>query len=239
LPGAAALAAVRDNMNGSRIMSSRNQRNLLAAIAAAMTLLQPYGALRAEETAAAEPPEWPCISRKVLELSPAQIWDGPSLEGTEKWRDDDEVRKLSQFIIARRVPVAEAEAAIKKFADATPEAERDKRLTLLFAGVLSRVNDERKIVMSGIERFHMRQKARAAAIEKQGIALPDQGAALPESPMPASEIDHVSEEEAKWRWEVRVFQERQQNIPIACEIPQLIEERAGEIARAIRAQMKN
>lgn len=220
-------------------MTILDTRNSLAALAAGGLLLTSQGALRAEEAPSAETPEWPCISRKVLEITPAQIWDGPSLEGTEKWRDDDEVRKLSQFLMARRVPVEEAEAAIKKFAEATPEAERDKRLTTLFAGVLSRVNDERKIVMNGIERFHKRQKDRAAEIEKQGIALPDQGAALPDNPVPASEIDHVSEEEAKWRWEVRVFQERQQNIPIACEIPQLIDERAGEIARAIRAQMKS
>lgn len=220
-------------------MTIFDTRNWLAALAAGGLLLTSQGALRAEEAPSAETPEWPCISRKVLEITPAQIWDGPSLEGTEKWRDDDEVRKLSQFLMARRVPVEEAEAAIKKFAEATPEAERDKRLTTLFAGVLSRVNDERKIVMNGIERFHKRQKDRAAEIEKQGIALPDQGAALPDNPVPASEIDHVSEEEAKWRWEVRVFQERQQNIPIACEIPQLIDERAGEIARAIRAQMKS
>lgn len=220
-------------------MTIFDTRNWLAALAAGGLLITSQGALRAEEAPSAETPEWPCISRKVLEITPAQIWDGPSLEGTEKWRDDDEVRKLSQFLMARRVPVVEAEAAIKKFAEATPEAERDKRLTTLFAGVLSRVNDERKIVMNGIERFHKRQKDRAAEIEKQGIALPDQGAALPDNPVPASEIDHVSEEEAKWRWEVRVFQERQQNIPIACEIPQLIDERAGEIARAIRAQMKS
>lgn len=220
-------------------MTKFDTRNWLAALAAGGLLLTSQGALRAEEAPSAETPEWPCVSRKVLEITPAQIWDGPSLEGTEKWRDDDEVRKLSQFLMARRVPVEEAEAAIKKFAEATPEAERDKRLTTLFAGVLSRVNDERKIVMNGIERFHKRQKDRAAEIEKQGIALPDQGAALPDNPVPASEIDHVSEEEAKWRWEVRVFQERQQNIPIACEIPQLIDERAGEIARAIRAQMKS
>lgn len=228
-------------MNGSKTMMRLDTRIWLAAFAAVGLLLAPQGGARAEDPTppAAQTPEWPCISRKVVEISPAQIWDGPSLEGTEKWRDDDEVRKLSEFLIARRVPVEEAEAAVKKFAEAMPEAERDKRLTLLFAGVLSRINDERKLVMSGIERFHKRQKDRAAEIEKQGIALPDQGAPLPDNPMPASEIDHVSEEEAKWRWEVRVFQERQQNIPIACEIPQLIEERAGEIARAIRANMKS
>ncbi len=222
----------------SKTMMKLDTRRLFAALAAGCVSLTP-GLLPAEEAPSAETPEWPCVSRKVLEITPAQIWDGPSLEGTENWRNDDDVRKLSQFVMARRVPVEEVEAAIKKFAEATPEAERDKRLTTLFAGVLSRVNDERKIVMNGIERFHKRQKDRAAAIEKQGIALPDQGAALPDNPVPASEIDQVSEEEAKWRWEVRVFQERQQNIPIACEIPQLIDERAGEVARAIRAQMKS
>lgn len=218
--------------------TSRNPvRNTLLAAALCLAGVP----ARAEEAPApsAVTEEWPCISRKVLEVSPAQIWDGPSLEGTQNWRDDDGVRRLSEYVVARRVPIAEVEAAIKKFAEETPQAERDKRLTLLFAGALSRINDERKVVMAGIERFHKRQKARAAEIEKQGIALPDQGAALPENPIPAGEIDKVSQEEEKWRWEVRVFQERQQNIPIACEIPQLIEERAGEVARAIRANMKS
>lgn len=183
--------------------------------------------------------EWPCISRKVLEISPAQVWDGPSLEGLPNWRDDDTIRKLSEYVVARRIPEEDVDKAIKKYAESIPEAERDQKLTLLFSGVLSRINDERKIVISGIERFHKRQMARAKAIEKEGITLPDQGAPLPEAPMPAEDIDHLSPEEEKYKWEVRVFQERQQNIPIACEIPQLIEERAGFVARSIRALMKS
>ena len=193
----------------------------------ATAILVPWQSASAEDPPAApsaptgETAEWPCISRKVLEISPAQIWDGPSLDAATNWRNDDAVRKLSEYLIARRVPVAEAEAAIKTFAEGTPEAERDARLTMLFAGVLSRINDERKIVMAGIERFHKRQKARASEIEKQGITLPHPDAAPSDAQLPASEMDQVSEEEDKWRWEVRVFQERQQNIPIACEIPQL------------------
>ena len=183
--------------------------------------------------------EWPCISRKVLEISPAQVWDGPSLEGLPNWRDDDTIRKLSEYVVARRIPEEDVDKAIKKYAESLPEAERDQKLTLLFSGVLSRINDERKIVISGIERFHKRQMARAKVIEKEGITLPDQGAPLPETPMPAEDIDHLSPEEEKYKWEVRVFQERQQNIPIACEIPQLIEERAGFVARSIRALMKS
>ena len=183
--------------------------------------------------------EWPCIARKVVEISPAQIWDGPSLEGTDNWRNDEDIRKLSEYVLARRIPVEDAEAAIKKYADGISEAERDTRLTLLFAAVLSRTNDERKIVISGIERFHKRQMARAKEIEAEGKALPKQGEALPTAPIEADTVDKLTPEEEKYKWEVKIFQERQQAMPIACEIPGLIEERAGAVARAIRANMKS
>lgn len=184
-------------------------------------------------------PDWPCVWRKVVEITPAQIWDGPSLEGIENWRNDDTIRKLSEFVISRRIPAEEVEAAIKKYADGIAEADRDKKLTVLFAAALSRINDERKLIVFGIERFHKRQLARAKEIERQGLELPNQGKQLPEEPMPAGEIDKLSEEEIRYNWDVRVFQERQKNIPIACEIPQLIDERAGVVARAIRANMSS
>ncbi|MGL4397188.1 MAG: hypothetical protein ACRCS9_11660, partial [Hyphomicrobium sp.] len=196
------------------------------------------GGATADGAASGATPDWPCVSRKVVEMQPAQLWDGPDLSSSTNWQDDDAVRKLSGFVISRRLKMDEVEAAIEKFAKGLADAERDKKLTDLFAAVLSRSNDDRKLVMSGIERFHKRQMARAKEIEKQGITLPHPDAELPDAPMPAGEIDKVSEEEDKFKWEVRVFQERQQNIPIACEIPQLIEERTGAIARAIRSHMK-
>lgn len=183
-------------------------------------------------------PNWPCISRKVDQISVAQIWDGPAVDDASGWQSDDNVRKLSAYLMTRRIKIEEAEAAVKKFADGLPAEARDKKLTELFAGVLSRANDERKIVIAGIERFHKRQMARAAEIEKAGIALPAESE-LPTTPMSAGEIDKIPEEVDKYKWEARVFQERQQNIPIACDIPMLIDERAGAIARAIRGQMKS
>ncbi len=182
-------------------------------------------------------PNWPCISRKVDQISVGQIWDGPAIDDANGWQNDDNIRKLTAYLMTRRIKIDEAEAAVKKFAAGLSAAARDKKLTDLFAGVLSRANDERKIVISGIERFHKRQLARAAEIEKAGIALPPEGE-LPTTPMSAGEIDKVPEEVDKYKWEARVFQERQQNIPIACEIPMLIDERVGAIARAIRSQMK-
>ncbi len=192
-------------------------------------------------TVAQDTAEWPCVSRKVLMLDAATIWDGPeiSAEIEKKWRSDERVRKLSQYLISRRVPLEEVEAAVKTFAKEQPDDQRDARLTELFAAVLSRTNDERKVVMSGIERFHKRQVARAKEIEREGLALPDQGAALPTDSIAAGEIDKISKEQELYNWNVRVFQERQKNIPIACEIPQLMDERAGAIARAIRGEMKS
>ena len=194
-------------------------------------------------------PDWPCVARKVVEIDAATIWDGPSVDTGKDWQKDNTVRTLSAYVIARRLKADEVEAAIKTYADSIPAASRDQKLTELFAAALSRTNDERKIVMEGIERFHKRQLARAKEIESQGITLPkvdDASANAPGDIAPAGKIEDAATAAAanandpaeKMKWEIRIFQERQQNIPIACEIPQLMDERIGEVARAIRALMK-
>lgn len=197
-------------------------------------------ALVAAPAFADEPPkaEWPCVYRKVPVLTAATIWDGPEITDTSTWRKDETIRKLSQYLVSRRVKEPEAEAAVKKFAAGLPADTRDAKLTELFSAVLTRTNEDRKVVMSGIERFHKRQLERAKEIEKEGIDLPPAGD-FGATDAPAGEISQLSPQEEKYKWEVRTFQEKQANIPIACEIPQLIDERAGAIARAIRAEMKS
>jgi len=208
-----------------------------------VTALAPF-AWMAVPAVADEPAkaEWPCVYRKVPVLSAATIWDGPAITDTSSWRKDEAVRKLSQYLVSRRVKEDEAEAAIKKYAAGIPADTRDAKLTELFAAVLTRTNEDRKVVMSGIERFHKRQLERAKEIEKEGIALPpqsDDASQTDDSQNPAGEISKLSSKEEQYKWEVRTFQEKQANIPIACEIPQLIDERAGALARAIRAEMKS
>lgn len=186
-------------------------------------------------------PDWPCVWRKVVELNAATIWDGPEVNAESgDWRSDDTIRKLSEFLVSRRIKIEDAEAAIKKYAEGLDAASRDKKLTDLFTAVLSRTNDERKTVISGIERFHKRQLGRAKEIEQAGGAVPPAGAPqVAEAQSSSADPLKLTDAEEKRQWEVRVFQERQQSIPIACEIPQLMDERAGAIARAIRAEMKS
>jgi hypothetical protein len=186
-------------------------------------------------TSATAYPDWPCVQHKVPTLTSAQIWDGPAVEDVKEWWNDPGAVKLVPILVSRRVPIADAEKAIESYAKELPEAERDKRLTVLFAGVLARTNESRAAVLGGIERFQRRQRARAEELERQGLELAKlhKDAAADEAT-----AKKLAEAQERYDWDARVFQERQQNIPLACEIPVLIESRIFEIGRAIRAQMK-
>jgi hypothetical protein len=90
----------------------------------------------------AETPSWPCVQRKIERLTSAQMWDGPTVEGVTAWRQDNEVSALISMLVSRRVPIAEAAAAIRRFAENQAAERRDEKLKLLFAGILATINDD-------------------------------------------------------------------------------------------------
>lgn len=207
-------------------------RVLTSAILAAASALS-LAASGHAATGDKDNPDWPCVQRKVMTLTSAQIWDGPPVDDIRDWSADAEILKLVPGLVSRRVPMAEAVAAMKAFADKLPAAERDAKLTRLFAGILSKINEERSSVISGVERFQKRLRGRAGEIERQSSEIvkleneaKDDGA---RKALAAARDKHA--------WEVRIFQERQQNIPLACEIPVMIEARAFELGREIRSLM--
>ncbi|MCH9807881.1 MAG: hypothetical protein K0U74_09125 [Alphaproteobacteria bacterium] len=204
---------------------------LLAAVVLAPAIFAPAPSLAAD----AANPDWPCVQRKVEKLTSAQIWDGPPVDDVKGWWNDKEVNKLVRYAISRRVPMDEVEAAITKFAETMPEGpERDKRLTLLFAGVLDQTNTVRSSVVNGIEKFQRRQVARAKKLERDSSKLAQlrHGKSL-EDAVP----ENVQKLQKQYDWDARVFKERQDNIPLACEIPVEIEQRAFAVGRAIRFHM--
>ena len=181
-------------------------------------------------------PDWPCVQHKVPKLTSAQVWDGPPVDDLEGWQEDEEVRRLVAVLASRRVPVEEAVKALDAYAAKVPEAERNEKMKLLFAGLLETVNRTRSSVMSGIETFQRRQRARAEELERQGLAI----ARLQER---AETDENAKAELAKaeelYYWDSRVFQERQQSLPLACEIPVLIDQRVFDLGREIRKHMKD
>jgi len=191
-------------------------------------------ALGVRPALAADKSDWPCVQHKVDTLTSAQMWDGPAVDDLTQWRDDEQIGKLIAVLASRRVPLEQAAAAVGQFADAQPQDKRNEALKLLFAGLLATINGDRAVVMAGIERFQQRQKARAAEIERQSAALrqPKERAASDERAR-----SELAAAEEKYDWDVRVFTERQQSLPLACEVPVLIEQRLFELARAIRERM--
>ncbi len=115
--------------------------------------------------------DWPCVQRKMHSLTTTQMWDGPPVDDVDAWRDDPDVMGILPRLVSRRVPIEEAATAVRRFADGVAPEARDGKLKLLFAAVLATINVDRSAVMSGIERFQQRQKARAAELERQGLAL--------------------------------------------------------------------
>jgi len=180
-------------------------------------------------------PDWPCIQRKVPTISPAQVWDGPPIDDIKEF--DPAIRDLTEVLESRRVSPEDAEKAIKEYADSIPEAERDRKLTELFASLLSEINSDRKFVMDRVEEFQKRQKARAAELEREGQKLAEMGLAATDELLPTE--TNLSPEQQEYNWNARIFQERQLNLTMACEVPVLIEQRVYEIARLIREQMKS
>ncbi len=186
-------------------------------------------------------PDWPCVQRKVETISSAQVWDGPPIDGLKAWEDDGKIQELTGILESRRVPLEDAEKAIKEYAQAQPEGERDQKLTLLFASVLSKINTDRKFVIGRIEEFQKRQKARAAELEREGQKLGEKNQPIPSPDSAAAGMaDYkLSPEQETYNWNARIFQDRQANLAVACDIPGLIEARAFDIAKLIRAQMKS
>ncbi len=212
-------------------MQTHTISKMVAGIMAAGTIAC---AIAQALAAAASDREWPCVQRKVVTLTASQMWDGGDVEGLTPSRNDDSIERLVPLLASRRVPIEHAAAAVAQFADAQPHDKRDDALRRLFAGLLSTVNADRAVVMSGIERFYDRQRARAAEIERQGTAIRQlkELAASNEQ----ARVELVAAEE-RYNWDVRVFTERQQSLPLACEVPVLIEQRLFALGREIRARM--
>jgi hypothetical protein len=184
-------------------------------------------------------PDWPCVQRKVATISPAQVWDGPPIDDVKGWENDEKIADLTTYLQSRRVPLEKAEKAIKDYAASVPEAERDKKLTELFASVFKKLNSDRTFVIGRVEQFQRRQKARAGELEREGSKLADLNQSIPADEEAGPRDAALTPEQQEYNWNARIFQERQQNLTVACEIPILIEQRAYEIAKQIRAEMSN
>jgi hypothetical protein len=183
----------------------------------------------AGQVAAAEfdDPDWPCVQRKVPELSVGQMWSGP-MPSAGGARDRD-VEELARRLVPRRVTAEEIAAAAGDFAAALPADGRGQGLADLFAAVLQRINSERAQVIAGIGRYARHQTDLSARIETRE----DEIAELQRVPDDQKDWDRIEELQDALAWDTRVFKERAQALTYVCETPVLLGQRAFAIARTL------
>lgn len=183
---------------------------------------------------AADPADeyWPCQQRKVPTISAGQIWSGPPLDdiGTA-WQDAPEVSALARAIAARRTSTEAAAEQIEAFA-ATAGPDKNRRLTLLAAGMLALMNSERASIISGIERYTVRQRGLAEKIERETAELE----MLPVDGTEAEQSERADLQEIL-NWDTRIFQEREHSLTYVCELPVQIERRAFALGREIQRHL--
>lgn len=177
-------------------------------------------------------PDWPCHQIEVPTLSLAAFWTGPSVDDVgDAWRNDQTVSDLVLKISARRTPLADAEKAAADFVTGTPD-ERTKRAKLLIAGVFATLSGERTQVVSGIKRFASRQIELRDKINGELTTMrADQGSSS-SADDPAT--DKLGEQIA---WDTRIYDERRHTISYVCDVPGMIEQRLGGIARTVQGKL--
>ncbi|SFU89006.1 hypothetical protein SAMN02799631_02955 [Methylobacterium sp. 174MFSha1.1] len=178
-------------------------------------------------------PDWPCAQRKVSTLGPGAVWTGPDpTQALAEWGNDTEAALLAQKIASRRLPVEEVDGLLDAFAGKLGEAEKATRLTRVFAGVFEVLNGERDKVVSGIGRYARGQRVMAERIRDEAGRISEVKTA-PDVP----DTKELAELETRFAWDKRIFQERSQSLTYVCEVPTLLEQRLGIIAKKIQARL--
>ena len=175
-------------------------------------------------------PHWPCIQRKVPEITAGIVWSGPELpEDGSAWRKDETIKAIVDQLAQRRLTLEDAMTEIDKFAG-TLVSERTEKLALVFSGLLDTINKERRSIMSGIERYAKRQLALAETINESRHKLVE---LLKLDDLSDDQIKQRDELEERLSWDTRIFDERQQSLTYVCEAPVLLEQRLFALGRKL------
>jgi hypothetical protein len=182
--------------------------------------------LAAHADVAPADPDWPCMSIRVAQMSLASVWDGPPADPfLASWAADADVAALVRRVTPRRVPLASAQQSIRTFAAGLGPGHRE-RLLALVAGLFDTLDQERSVVLAGLDRLGRRQKQLNETILGDMARMrtqPQDGAA----PL----ADQLN-------WEVRLFEQRRQSTSAVCNVPTIIEQRLFALVRTVREAME-
>jgi hypothetical protein len=174
-------------------------------------------------------PDWPCQQIKTPTFSLASIWAGPPLDlDSQAWRNESDVVDLEGKMAQRRIPVADVEAAIVDLkAKVGPDAKG--KLLRAFAAAFADLSQQRSQIINGLGRIGRRQNALADRIRADNDALQNSSGQKHDGQTPPG-----GDSQERLQWDIRIFNDRHQTVAYVCEAPTVIEQRIGQIARAVQ-----
>ena len=175
-------------------------------------------------------PDWPCQQVLVPTLTAGMVWSGPAIDQAANWHADPEVAALVQRIAPNDVPVEQGEAAIGAFAK-TLGADRARRLTLVFAGLLDETNQQRSEMIEHIKDLGQRQRNLVRLIDRLAAEL---DAAPSDAQGDAAARADLQQ---RWTFTSRTYAEVQRTMQYACDAPRSLDARLGAYAHTIQAAL--
>lgn len=188
-------------------------------------------ALAAEAPPSARDTDWPCEQALVPWVSSAVVWDGPPVDGLA-WREVPQVAELVPRIVPSGASEAAVQAAIAAFAGSFSHRDKDRMLTLAFAGVLDVLNRDRESLIDGIERYARDQSRRAEVLGQELDRMVQLEKDDSESAVQARQAL-----KKRLILEERIFDERERAIQFLCTRPIAVEQRIGFLARTISGHL--
>ncbi len=197
--------------------------SLVRSLVAAVMLVPNAGVMAANPD-----PDWPCMQRKVPQLSLGQVWNGPELPPAAKdWSEDAAVSALVEEVAARRLPIADAQKKIRDFAASLPAEQLAPKMAMLEQGMFDHMDAERSHVISGISRYAHRQLEMAAELRKEASDVDALRA------KPDADQDEVERQTDQLNFATRIFNERAQSLTYVCDVPTIIEQRLYQLSKTV------
>ena len=98
------------------------------------------------------------------------------------------------------------------------------------------INGERSTVMNGITRYAQGQRRLAERIRDEADKVSELKDSPDSDPTKVASKE-VADLESQFNWDRRIFDERNQSVSYVCEVPTLLEQRLGELARRIQSRV--
>ncbi len=195
----------------------------LASLVLALALAAPVGAADFSD------PTWPCIQRKVGQLSPGLMW--PQQIEAPELSDETEaaVEELVGYLTLRRLPLEETQPQLEAFIAA--HGNDPALLGHVFEGAFARLATLRTRLITGIEDYSLGQIALAERIDAARAEMDAQMARA------EPDYDRVDALEEQIDWDERIYTDRRQSLTYVCETPVLLEKRLYAIAQMLQAEL--